>query len=75
MYRSHIQAPVIPGAQHGASQVSGPAVPMQVAGAGAYLPMQETDPMTSMFSMMMPMIMMVMVVAIMKPMLTGIGGS
>ncbi|MDY6916927.1 MAG: cell division protein FtsH [Chloroflexota bacterium] len=74
MYSPHIQAPVIPGAQYGAAQVGGPAVPMQVAGPGAYLPMQE-DTWTSMFSMIMPMIMMVMMLSIMMPMLKGIGGS
>jgi len=47
-------------------------VPLQVTGAGAYLPAQGTD-WSSMFNMMMPMIMMIMMMAIMMPMLKGFG--
>ena len=62
-------------------QVTGPVAPaqmspMQVSGPGAYYPLQTTtDPISSMFSSMMPMIMMIMMFAMLMPMIKGIGSS
>lgn len=62
MYRAQqLTGPVAPG------QIS----PMQVSGPGAYYPTQTADPISGMFTSMMPMIMMVLMFAIIAPMLKG----
>ncbi|MBC8477331.1 MAG: cell division protein FtsH [Dehalococcoidia bacterium] len=60
-----------------AQQVTGPAAPgqygaMQVSGPPAYYPAQTSDPISGMFTSMMPMIMMVMMFAMIMPMLKGV---
>ena len=49
-----------------------PFAPNQVSGPGAYYPTQTTDPISGMFTSMMPMIMMIMMFAIISPMLKGV---
>ncbi len=60
-----------------AQQLTGPVAPgqfnpAQVSGPGAYYPMQTTDPISGMFTSMMPMIMMIMMFAILMPMMKGV---
>ena len=60
-----------------AQQLTGPVAPgqynpAQVSGPGAYYPTQTTDPISGMFSSMMPMIMMIMMFAILMPMMKGV---
>ncbi len=60
-----------------AQQLTGPIAPgqyspAQVSGPGAYYPTQTTDPISGMFTSMMPMIMMIMMFAILMPMLKGV---
>ena len=62
-------------------QLTGPVAPgqfnpAQVSGPGAYYPLQTTtDPMSTMFTSMMPMIMMIMMFSILTPMLKGVGNK
>ena len=79
MIPCQVRGPQVPGGpggvgagQFGPAQVAGPMVPLQVTGAGTYLPAQSTD-WSQMFNMMMPMIMMIMMLAIMMPMIKGFG--
>ena len=44
----------------------------QYGTVGGLYPQQTTDPMTTMFSSMMPMIMMIMMMSIMMPMMKGV---
>ncbi len=60
-----------------AQQLTGPVAPgqfnpAQVSGPGAYYPTQTTDPISGMFTSMMPMIMMIMMFAILRPMMKGV---
>ena len=78
MIPCQVRGPQVPGGPGGAgagvmspAQVSGP-MPLQVTGAGTYLPAQNGD-WSQMFNMMMPMIMMIMMLAIMMPMIKGFG--
>ena len=56
-------------------QVTGPVAglnPQQVSGPSSYYPLQTTtDPISGMFSSMMPMIMMILMFALIAPMLKG----
>jgi len=57
-------------------QVTGPMAPglapQQVSGPSSYYPLQTTtDPISGMFSSMMPMIMMILMFALIGPMLKG----
>jgi len=70
MIPTQVRGPQAGGGQAGVLQVAGPMVPLQVSGAGSYLPAQTTD-WTQMFSAMMPMIMMVMMMGILMPMMKG----
>ena len=44
----------------------------QYGTVGGIYPQQATDPMSTMFSSMMPMIMMIMMMSIMMPMMKGV---
>jgi len=44
----------------------------QVVEPASYGPIETSDPLTGMFSTMMPMVMMILMLAILMPMLTGI---
>ncbi len=47
----------------------------QYGSVGGYYPLQTTDPISGMFTSMMPMIMMIMMFAILTPMLKGVTAS
>ncbi len=47
----------------------------QYGTVGGYYPLQTTDPISGMFTSMMPMIMMIMMFAILMPMMKGVTGS
>ncbi|MBJ7531105.1 cell division protein FtsH [Dehalococcoides mccartyi] len=47
----------------------------QYGTVSGYYPLQTTDPISGMFTSMMPMIMMIMMMAILMPMMKGVTGS
>ncbi|MDO8715956.1 MAG: cell division protein FtsH [Dehalococcoidales bacterium] len=47
----------------------------QYGTVGGIYPQQTADPMSTMFSSMMPMIMMIMMMSIMMPMMKGVTGK
>ena len=72
MIPTQVRGPQAGGGQAGVLRVSGP-MPLQVSGAGAYLPYQNGG--TDIFSSMMPMIMMIMMMAMLMPMMKGFSKS